>query len=592
MKNCKSWTPEKICVAGTCAVFDFDFSEKTFRSLREKGFDAIVFGYLDANWDGEFSRVDMYSESDVLPGIVPHDRVESNRAELERRLQLASEAGLSVYMSVRGPMTHTDLQALNPEAARRYASLFGTGGDKWGGSGMKPFCLSEEKVRAHYLRMFADVEKRFPGIKGFMFFGGDSHCLVCDDQCPKCAGESEYLRWGKWIDELRADARKNGSAARFDIMNWPWWDDMFDMIDHIDPDIGVVAVTNWGFSYGGRDDGKYPAVTQPYELGEFQWDCLHVDKTDHGTAKALTQGWFNAPVSEPFKKLARKCISQGRRIIGWTELVCSEAVWPYFLPSPATTVERLTELKELGVDGVFDLWGIAADMIYDRRTDANLTALREFFRRDGESAEEVLLHTADLLYGGRGSAWAVKAWKALDDALAHWGIIAYCQRMHWTLRRFYPDAACSFYTLDLTLDEKKDPHYDFIPMWPEFLHDPQVWDRLRANLTRVVEGYDEALLNYDRLMSELDGDALETARFHEDSLLLGRTYQQLGLEACVYHAAGLRGEKLSRDFMRSAALTRRLCRLLYTKLGTVPVENPLDTVLANLLSYANGHEDE
>ena len=586
----KPWQPEKICVAGTCAVFDFDFSERTFTSLREKGFDAIVFGYLDANWDGEFSRIDMYSESEVLPEVIPHARVEKNRAELKRRLELAEKAGLSVYMSVRGPMTYTDLETLNPDAAKRYETLFGTGGDKWGGSGMRPFCLSETKVRKHYLRMFEDVETRFPQIKGFMFFGGDSYCLVCDDQCPKCAGKSEYLRWGEWIDELHADAQKRNSIARFDIMNWPWWDDMFDMIDHIDTDIGVVAVTNWGFSFGDRTDGKYPAITEPYELGEFQWDCLHVQKTDHGTAKALTQGWFNAPISDSFKKLTQKCKAQGRRIIGWTELVCSEAVWPYFLPSPATTIERLSELRELDVDGVFDLWGIAADMIYDRHIDANLSAFQTFFRENAEDMEQVLLKTANQLYGNKGSEWAVKAWKALDDALASWGIIAYCQRMHWTLRRFFVDDACSFYVLDLTLNLEKDPHLHFIPMWPEFLLKPETWDRLKANLTHVIEGYDKALSCYDRLMNELDGNALETAQFHEDSLLLGRTYQQMGLEACVYHAASLRKEKLDRDFMRSAVLTRRMCRLLYTKLGTVPVEHRIDLLLAKMVEYANDHE--
>lgn len=581
----KTWNPEKICVAGTCAVFDFNFSERTFTSLKAKGFDAIVFGYLDANWDGEFSRVDMYARSDILPGVIPPERVKTNRIELRKRLDLASKAGLKVYMSVRGPMTLTDLEALNPGAAVKYKDLFGTGGDHWGGSGLKPMCLSKPDVRAHYRALFADAEAGFPDLAGFMFFGGDSFSLVCDDTCPACGGIPEYRRWGEWIDELRLDARSRGCSMRFDIMNWPWWDDMFDMAECIDPDVGFVAVTNWGFKYGERTDGKYPAVIRPWEIGEYQSDCLRADKTDHGTAQALTQGWFNAPVSDPFKKLVRLCKKQGRRIVGWTELVCSEAVWPYFLPSPATTVGRLAEMRDLELDGVFDLWGIAADMIYDKHIDANLTAFKTFFDEPCANEDTVLAKTAEKLYGAGTEQWAAKAWHALDDALSAWGIISYTQRMHWTLRRFYPELSCSFYALNLTLDPSEDEHLHFIPMWPEFLLKAETWMNLRENLEKVVALYDKALGYYDRVTDGLEDEALETARFHQDSLLLGRTYQQLGLEACVYHASAIRGEKLSKEFMRSAVITRRLCRLLYTKLGTVPVEHRIDQLLAEMSEY-------
>ena len=581
----KNWNPEKICVAGTCAVFDFDFSEKTFTSLKAKGFDAIVFGYLDANWDGEFSRVDMYAHSDVLPGIIPEERIAANKVELRRRLNLAAKAGLRVYMSVRGPMTYTDLKTLNPEAAEKYENLFGTGGDHWGGSGLKPMCLGRDCVREHYRTLFEDVEKEFPDLAGFMFFGGDSFSLVCDETCPICGNTPEYRRWGQWIDGLRKDARSRGCAMRFDIMNWPWWDDMFDIAECTDPDVGFVAVTNWGFKYGERADGKYPAVIEPWEIGEYQSDCLRAEKTDHGTARALTQGWFNAPISDSFIRLARLCKAQGRRLVGWTELVCSEAVWPYFLPSPATTVQRLSEMRELGLDGVFDLWGIAADSIYDRRIDANLTAFKVFFDNPADDADTVLAKTARTLYGEGTEEWAVKAWHKLDDALAQWGIISYTQRMHWTLRRFFTDLTCSFYVLNLTLDPSKDENLHFIPMWPEFLLKAETWDSLKENLSKVVALYDEALGCYDRVLSNLEGDKLEVAMFHQDSLLLGRTYQQLGWEAAVYHAAHLKNEPLSKEFMQSAVLTRRLCRLLYTKLGTVPVEHRIDKLLAEMSEY-------
>lgn len=584
------WMPERICVLGSCAVFDFEFSRETFRSVREKGFDAVVFGYLDANWDADFSRVDMYSESPHMPAILPRSRIEINRAELRRRLDLAKEEGLRVYMSVRGPMTKTDLEKLNPEGAHLYSRLFGTGGDRWGGSGKEPFCLSEPRVRRHYLAMFRDIEERFPEIAGFMFFGGDSHCLVCDDSCPRCAGKPEWLRWGEWIDELAADARSRGVSMRFDVMNWPWWDDMFDMIGHMDPAVGVVAVTNWGFAYGNHPDGKYPSLMAEWECQEFQWDCLRVPVTDHGTAKELTQGWFNAPVSESFERLAKLCKEQGRRIVGWTELICSEAVLPYCMPSPATTVQRLEKLRELGVDGVFDLWGIDANILYNRRTDANTTAFTTFFEMPGASGGDVLEAAARRLYGERGAEWAVKAWREVDEALSRWAIIAYTQRMHWTLRRLFPKQACSFYVMNLTLDREKDPNLHFTPAWPEFLNDAEIWDKLRENLAGVIAGYDRALGCYDRLRDAMEEDYAETAAFHQDCLLLGRTYHQIGLETCVYQAESIRKRPLSAEFMRSALMTRRLCRYLYTTLKVVPYETEgIDALLADMAEYADGH---
>ena len=101
MKTINSWNPEKICVIGSCAAFDFDFSRESFHSIREKGFDSVVFGYLDGNWDAEFSRIDMYSESPVIPCVIPHTRVEANRYELRRRIDLASAEGLKVYVCQR-----------------------------------------------------------------------------------------------------------------------------------------------------------------------------------------------------------------------------------------------------------------------------------------------------------------------------------------------------------------------------------------------------------------------------------------------------------------------------------------------------------
>jgi len=248
-------------------------------------------------------------------------------------------------------------------------------------------------------------------------------------------------------------------------------------------------------------------------------------------------------------------------------------------------LERLDQLRELGVEGVFDLWGVAADIVYDRKKDANTTAFTQFFAKPGQTVDEVLLETARTLYGDAGAQWAVKAWYEVDDALSRWAIIGYTQRMHWTLRRLFTKLTCSFYVLNLTLDREKDENLHFIPMWPEFLLHAEVWDKLKESLSVVIAGYDRALGCYDRLKAAASGEEKQTAAFHQDCLLLGRTYHQLGYEACIYHASGIRKQPLDPEFMRSAVLTRRLCRMLYDSLKVVPTESELDELLADMSEY-------
>lgn len=589
MEKRNSWKPEKLCVIGSCAAFDFDFSKESFHSVKEKGFDGVVFGYLDGNWDAEFSRIDMYSESPVIPCVIPHTRVEANRFELRRRIDLATAEGLRVYMSVRGPMTRTDLANIDSNRAWVHRKYFGPGGDKWGGSGKEPMCLSNEKVREHYRLMFQDVEERFPELAGFMFFGGDSFALICDRTCPRCGSAPEYQRWGQWISDLCSDAGNRGVSMKFDIMNWPWWDDMFKMAEFVHPEVGFIAVNDWGFSFGKREDGKYPSILEKWEMQEYQSDCLRLPVTDHETALGLSQGWFGTPMSDSFKKLASICQKQGRRLTGWAHLICSESIWPYCMPSPKTTVQRLEEFREIGTDGVFDLWGIDANIIYDRKKDANTTAFATFFQTPDTDADTVLQKTAEKLYGTEGVDLALKAWDAVDNAISHWAIVAYSQRMHWALRRLFPHKTRTFYVLNLTLPLDADPDPDKTPFWPDFLKDPAMWDRLAQNLSLVLAGYDDALDFYNQMTEQVEEQYKETAIFHRDCLLLGRTYHQIGWESAIYQANGLRNIPLDKDFMKQAVDTRKLCRHLYKSLQVVPYEDDgMDEVLNDMEAYAAG----
>ena len=107
-------------ILDTCVTFECAYTEEEFREMKKRGYTGILFGYLDANWDGNFSRLDNYAYTSVFPDMMPADEIEKNRAELTRRLACAQKAGLKVWMSVRGTLTETDLREVSEETAEKY----------------------------------------------------------------------------------------------------------------------------------------------------------------------------------------------------------------------------------------------------------------------------------------------------------------------------------------------------------------------------------------------------------------------------------------------------------------------------------------
>jgi hypothetical protein len=292
----------------------------------------------------------------------------------------------------------------------------------------------------------------------------------------------------------------------------------------------------------------------------------------------LTQPWFNVPVSRKFMALAAQCKDQGRQIFGWNEFICSEAVWPYYIPSPMTMLSNLRELDALQVDGILDFWGIPRTSLDGTKPDANLTVFSIYRRDPSRTDDAILLEAAERLYGARAGEEAVAAWKYTAQALAKWAIVSWSQRMHWPLRRMFDayQPPFIFYLSDLTLD----PVSDAAPkMWPPMMRDPEMWRSLSENLKQVIALYDQALGHYDRVCA-LSGS--EEALFHHDSLWLGRTYQQMAYETCLYHVAHFTGQPLPRELMGEGAQTRRLCMELTNKLNTVPMERALYSAAARM----------
>ena len=567
-------------ILDTCAVFECAYTDEEFRAMRDEGYTGVIFGYLDANWDGRFSRLDNYARSSVFPDLIPEEEIAANRAELERRLDCAKRAGLKVWMSVRGPLTETDLRASSPELAEKYQAFFGPGGDKWGGSGMHPFCLSFPEVRQRYRELIRDAVRSFPEINGFTFFGGDSYSLVCDSTCPRCGKVPGWKRWSDWVAELKREADAIRPGAEFTIMNWPWWDDMFEMAQDAPEEIGFVLTSSWGVSYEG--DGLWPAAIEPWECQEFQEDTLRVPVNHaHRTAYELTQPWINAPVSEKYRSLARICRAQGRKFYAWSDITTSEAVLPYFTPYPATALDRLRNYRDCGAAGIVDFWGIPSKRLRGEHQDANALLLERFLDSPDLSGDELLHETARTIYGEENAADAVEAWKEIDEGLSRWPIIGYSQRMHWTCRRLWETGARLFYVFDLT-SPYLSPDDRLDSAWPEFLRHPEVWERLKIYLERTLACYERALACCERICLRSGGKAWENAAFHRDCVTLTACFFRIAWESCDYHIAGLTGKKLSAEYLRQVAVTRRLARTLNDKLNTTPHENDMSEALSRM----------
>ena len=65
-------------------------------------------------------------------------------------------------------------------------------------------------------------------------------------------------------------------------------------------------------------------------------------------------------------------------------------------------------------------------------------------------------------------------------------------------------------------------------------------------------------------------------------MTLTACFFRIAWESCDYHIAGLTGKKLSAEYLRQAAVTRRLARTLNDKLNTTPHENDMSEALSRM----------
>jgi hypothetical protein len=509
---------------------------RTYRHAREMGYNAVIFGFLD-QWDEDLSFLEYYGRSEAVPGLIPAGYRERNRAELRRRLDITRQLGLSVYMSIAsplGPKSKMYLDNRDPmQSGGSYAGGFcndprGQFGEYLGPD--EELCVGHADVRRYYRELIADIVTSFPEIRGFTIFGGDFYSSMCRrGACPRCGDTPAWRRFAVWADGITRAARAVRPGVEMYIINWPWWQEAFDILAITDPSIGFMLSSCWGFAFGAHGE-RYPSLTAEwwmYDANSGQAPLATGERPR--TLCELHDPWSTiGPAGTKMLRFVEKAKRRGNPVIVLDELSTSEAVMPFFMPNPLTTLEKLRQWRALGLHGVLDWWGLHRQEAEGWHVDVNRRAVREFLRRPDAGDDVILATVAAEVYGPRAAKDALAAWRAIKGALDGWAIISWHQRMNWPVM-MWQDA---FYHRDLTAPPPRPEHP---PLPGQAAQDDcplDVWRALAASLDRVISGYGTALDAYGQVVAKTDPARQDEARFHRDSVELGRCFHVLGRHTC------------------------------------------------------------
>ena len=532
-----------------------EHNRKSYEHIKNLGFNAICFGYLD-NWDPHFSQFDFYGISQSFADLIPLDYRNKNRAELSRRLSIADDVGLSVYMSTEGPMSRKMLKDGPPAGAapegfwrkehEKYEPYFGTGGDRYCG-GSPAFCLGHNEIRNYYRELTADIVASFPAIAGFTFFGGDSYSTMCDGTCPRCGATPAWQRYVHWVEDLASVGLEKNPELKFYIRNWPWWNECFDMIEIIkNKSVGFITTPSWGFRFGESGE-DYPSLTQKWWYLDPQGGTMPIETGEHkGSVTGLSQPWANViPPGDMYHRFTKMAKGKGLSVICWDERVTAETVWPYHLPSPLTAVGKLRQTVNSGIDGIEEFWGISGEELSGRRTNINSLAFQAFLANPSKNDDEILSDLAMRIYGEQSVAHAVEAWHEVSDGFTRWTVLAWRQRMQVMVR----GGTNPFYILDLTkthaAEDLSEADYGAVTQ--------ELWERYAENLAAVIAHLDSAITAYGHVTSlARDEQAKKAARFDALCLALGRNVLSSSRLTCLAHAERIVSENVSGKILREA----------------------------------------
>ena len=522
--------------------------QRTYRHVREMGYNAIILGFLD-QWDEDLSFLEFYGRSEAVPGLIPDDYRRKNRAELSRRLKIATEAGLSIYMSIAsplGPKSKMFLDNRDPmQSGGSYPGGFTNNPRGQFGKCLGPdeeLCVGHPNVRRFYNELIIDIVRSFPEIRGFSIFGGDFYSSMCrKGACPRCGDTPEWQRFADWVAELAKGARSVRPDVEMYIVNWPWWDEIFKILQRTDRSIGFVISSAWGFRFGEHGQ-RYPSLTPKWWMYDFNANTAPVELGERpGTIAELHDPWSTlGPAGRKCSGFIDEAARRGNPVIILDELSTSEPVMPFFTPNPLTTLEKLRQWKQRTVHGVIDWWGLHRQEAEGWHVDVNRQAVRQFLRSPEATDDAILSSVAKEIYGADASAPAMAAWGEMKKALDGWSIICWHQRMNWPVMMWQSQ----FYHRDLTTPP---PQAETPPLGTEKRQDVcpmEVWQALAANLQGVIAGYDKALAQYEKVIDRAALDKAAEARLHRNSIELGRCFHTMGRHTALAYIAARENRKV------------------------------------------------
>lgn len=232
------------------------------------------------------------------------------------------------------------------------------------------------------------------------------------------------------------------------------------------------------------------------------------------------------------------------------ELTTSEALMPFFLPNPGTTLEKLRLWQGLDLYGVIDWWGLHRQEAEGWHSDVNRQVVGAFRKHSHADDRALLADVASELYGSQAVDPAMAAWDDLKRALDGWAIFSWHQRMNWPVMMWQH----AFYHRDLTVPPPRAERpplpgsggvQDNCPL--------EVWQALGRNLDGVIAGYTSALARYEQAAAAAEaGRGRQECSFHRDSVELGRCFHRLGRDTVEAQLARREERPVATAIMQAA----------------------------------------
>ena len=469
-------------------------TDEAYDYLARCGFNAILLMNYAPNRMDALSDPTFCAYSKVFPDIVPRGMIETNRAEVRRRIEMATKHGLDTYLHMCGPLGVSLDKMPEPERqcmklfAEKHPECFETRSEfcRYGrDSRGEPFpCLSMRNGRVldHYRDVTREMFESFPELKGLRFWAWD---------CPP--GDSFLREYPSFVNLIYGSAKEsNPRIAAF------WWDwGVFDetkyehIIRHLDPGIGFISCTD-----------------EPF---------LALHDAERGRSLSLS-------------RIRRaKGVGPRREIAANDMLIQAEDLGLVsFVPHPIAVYEKLKTFASLRVLNVQDYHGTIGPEYFRMRgfeaTGINEQVFWECIWDPYQEEERVLRRVARRSFGREAAGDALGAWRMVDKALSHWKVLRWDQKLHaaalgieswwvgWLYRPITLDSLRKTSEEQRQLCESTDTLFH-AGVRREVMRKPTIWQELSRINRTVAKELVEAITHADRAANLADSDKKSFAEF-------------------------------------------------------------------------------